>query len=285
MSKKKELSVNQIGLIFVLVVLSMAGFIFYKMKSNAASYDNYKDTYVEEITDVSESDPVLIDGEEGSARLALVIDDWGYDVAKLNYLEGVKVPLTIAVIPFLRNTKETALMAAKMGYEVIVHMPMEPKSMDTNKPGYGALLTDMDATDIRTIVANNIKNVPNAVGVNNHMGSHFTENENLMKVALSAVKKKGLFFVDSRTSAKSVGYDTAKKLKMKTAKRNVFLDNERNDEYIKTQLYKAVEIAKKNGSAIAIGHHYKETLRVLKQEIANIEKDGVQIVKVSELTH
>lgn len=284
MSKKKELSVGQVAGLFILLVAFMFTFIFFNMKKNSGSGNNYKDTYVEDITEVDVSETV-VDKEYKTPRLALVLDDWGYDVNKLRHLDGVTVPLTIAVIPFLRNTKETALRAVNMGYEVIVHMPMEPKGMETNKPGYGALLTDMKENDIRLIVGNDIKNVPNAVGVNNHMGSQFTENEDLMKIALSEVKKRGLFFVDSRTSAASVGYETAKKLKMKTAKRNIFLDNERNDDYIKAQLYKAVKMAKKNGSAIAIGHHYKETLRVLKQEIANIEKEGVQIVKVSDLTH
>ena len=121
------------------------------------------------------------------------------------------------------------------------------------------------------------------MGVNNLMGSHFTENIDSMKVFLSEIKGRGLVFLDSKTSAESKVAEAAGEVGVPLLTRNIFLDNEQDEEYISGQLEKAKNIAVKKGYAIAIGHPHKETIAVLKKELTRYESEGVVIVKLSDL--
>lgn len=216
------------------------------------------------------------------AKIAIVIDDMGQDIRRLRDILEIDAPISIAVLPFLPYSKDIATEAGSKGREVLLHIPMEPKDSNNNDPGKGAVFTDMTEAQVAEQVRMDIEAVPYITGVNNHMGSRFTEDERLMRIVLNIAKTKNLFFLDSKTTSKSTGYRLAKEMEVKAASRQVFLDNEEDINYIKGQILELVEIAKKRGSAIAIGHPHPSTIAALKEMIPLINKD-VDIVTVSSL--
>src|SRR3990170_556194 len=139
----------------------------------------------------------------------------------------------------------------------------------------------MTPKEISAKMEEGLKTVPDAIGLNNHMGSKFTESIEAMRTVLKLVKKKEMLFLDSRTSSDTVGRKVARELKVRNAERNVFLDNTRDVQYIKNQLVKAARIAKKRGKAVAIGHPYPETIKALAEALP--ELDGVELVPISEI--
>lgn len=216
-------------------------------------------------------------------RVSIVIDDMGGDLKTFKELMALDAPVTIAVMPHMKHSKEIAAQAHAKGLEVIMHLPMEPKDMGDNDPGPGALLVAMRPDEVRTQMENDLKTIPYAIGVNNHMGSRFTEDEGLMRTVLDVAKKNRLFFLDSRTSSNSVAGRLARELAVSSADRSVFLDNTRDKNYIKGQIRELAAIARKKGKAIGIGHPYPETIAALKEAISELENEGVEVVGLSEL--
>jgi polysaccharide deacetylase 2 family uncharacterized protein YibQ len=216
-------------------------------------------------------------------RLAIIIDDMGPDIKKLAELLEVKGQLTVAVMPNMKDSGRISSLASSKGLDVIVHMPMEPRELTEHNPGGGALLVAMSPEEIRAKVEEGMKTVPDAIGINNHMGSRFTEDEQRMREVLKVVKKKDMLFVDSRTTSNSVAGKVARDLGVPSADRNVFLDNTRDVEYIKAQLKEAARLAKRGGKAIAIGHPYPETIKALREAVPGLAADGVDVVGVSEI--
>lgn len=216
-------------------------------------------------------------------RVAIVIDDMGQDLKKLKEIFQLNAPITIAILPYLSHSADEAREAHARGIEVLLHLPMEPHDTADNKPGKGVLLTAMSEKEVRAQVENDLTSVPFAVGVNNHMGSKFTESEPQMRVVLDEVKKREMYFLDSRTTPRSVGGRLARELGMRSADRNVFLDNTRDKAYIKDRINEAVNIARKNGVAVAIGHPYPETIEALREAVPVLQASGVRIVKLSEI--
>lgn len=215
--------------------------------------------------------------------LAIVIDDMGRDLLTLDALFDVGVPINVAVLPHLRRSKETAVAANKKGWDVLLHLPMEPKGSEKNDPGRGALWTGMTPAEVRAQMSLDLDAVPFAVGVNNHMGSKFTEDGPLMREVIKDLKKRKLFFLDSRTSSKTVAAAMASEIGVPSVDRSVFLDNERDVEYIKARIAEAVRIAKKRGFSVAIGHPYPETIAALKETLSGINNKDVRIVKLTEV--
>ena len=218
-----------------------------------------------------------------SYKVAVVIDDMGKDMASITRLLKLDTPVTVAVLPFLKHSKDVANFAHEGGLEVLLHIPMEPKDLAENDPGKGALLVNMKIDDIRSVLNADMDEVPYITGVNNHMGSRFTEDASLMKEVLAAVKERGFFFLDSKTTDKSKALSIAKKAGVKSVGRDVFLDNEQDKEYIKGQFRELMAIAKKRGKAIAIGHPHAATLAALKEMIPEFKREGIEIVRVGEL--
>lgn len=216
-------------------------------------------------------------------RVSIVIDDMGADIEKLRELMKMDSPITVAVMPHLKYSAKVATEAHARGWDVIMHLPMEPQDMGENDPGVGALLVVMTPEEVRTQMANDFKTVPYALGVNNHMGSKFTEDAELMTVVMQEVKRKNMFFLDSRTSPDSVVEKLARSMKVDSAERNVFLDNTREKGYIKGQIRELVAIAKKKGKAIGIGHPHPETIEALRETVDELAKEGVTVVRLSEL--
>lgn len=214
-------------------------------------------------------------------RIAIIIDDMGHRHQVGKDLIELDMGLSFAFLPFTSHNQSLMDLASQHQCDILLHLPMEASSQKWS-PGPGGLYTSMDKASIIRQVEKNLKDVPKAIGVNNHMGSKFTSDRQSMLAALAPIKKHNLFFIDSMTSSQSVAYQTARELNIKTARRDIFLDNEQNDAKIKAQLEKLVRRAKKNGTAIGIAHPYPATLATLKKEQWWL-RNQVEIVRISEL--
>jgi uncharacterized protein len=221
---------------------------------------------------------------KGPGRVAIIIDDMGASMQDLQALLSIKVPLTFSVIPSLGHAKGVAEAAHGAGAEVMVHMPMEPEGYPRQRMESIGLLVAMDDQEITKRVNGYFGSVPFAVGANNHMGSRFTQDAEKMEAVLKVLKGKGMFFVDSKTSPASVGGHVARQLGVKTASRQVFLDNVQSEAAIGKQLEQVVAVARKKGAAIAICHPHPATIRTLKAMLPELEKSGITFVHASQLT-
>ncbi len=219
--------------------------------------------------------------QQQKARLAIVIDDMGFKNKVASQLLALDSNLSFAFLPHGPHTVAHLALAKQHGRDILLHLPMEPQSSQWN-PGKGALLTAMNGTEIANIFNQNLAAVPHVIGVNNHMGSRFSEDKTAMRACLKVVKQHNLFFLDSLTARNSIAYRTAKEMGIKTGKRDIFLDNEQTAKAIQKQLYALIAIAKKNGSAIGIGHPYQATLDVLRKNQRRLQNE-VKLVGVSHL--
>ena len=204
-------------------------------------------------------------GDAHGARLALVIDDMGQDMDMAEALADLDQPPTFAVLPGTPHSAEVARLAAGHGIELLLHLPMEPRGYPAVNPGPGALFTTMDAAELKRVLADDLGQVPGAVGVNNHMGSRLTQDQAAMDVILAQLAARGLFFLDSLTTPGSAAASAARKSGTVLHKRDVFLDNVRDTETIMRQLAKAERMALSHGQAVAIGHPYPETLAAIRR--------------------
>jgi hypothetical protein len=215
-------------------------------------------------------------------KIAIVIDDWGYNLNNLEIAQGIKQPLTCAILPNLRNSRLVAQKLNNSGFEIILHLPMEPK--EKYRLEKNTITASMDAVEIRGILGQDLASVSFAKGISNHMGSRITEDTRVSALIMSEAKKRKLYFLDSYVTAKSVCALLAKKMKIRFARRDVFLDNQDDPVYIKGQIIKLRDLAKKNGQAVGIGHDRRNTLIALKETIPQLVKAGYKLVFVSELT-
>lgn len=217
-------------------------------------------------------------------KVAIVIDDWGYNLNNVELLSSISQKLTVAILPNLAySTSMARLVNSENNRQVIVHLPLEPH--DSNlRLEENTIMTNMDRKQILDILNKALISVPNALGFSNHKGSKATEDRNLMRIILAELKKRNLFFLDSLATNKSVGREISKEVGVKFAQRSIFLDNTDEYNYIKRQLVKLIDMARRTGYAIGIGHDRTTTLQVLKENLPEFKKDGIEIVFVSELT-
>jgi polysaccharide deacetylase 2 family uncharacterized protein YibQ len=215
------------------------------------------------------------------APVAIIIDDCGQWLSTERGYLALPIPLTVAVLPHVHYTAEIAQEAADAGKGVMLHLPMEPLSHIY--PGPGEIKTAMTDDDIAKQTADDVAQVPLAKGVNNHEGSEASADDRVMKDVIDVLKAHDLFFIDSRTNAKSVGAQEAQDAGVPNASRDVFLDNQATVAYTESMLERTVEIAKRNGSAIAIGHPKPTTLQALHDLYPKMESQGIRFVLASEL--
>lgn len=228
-------------------------------------------------------DGAVEEQEEKTALVAIVIDDLGQDVKQAREVLSLPGRLTIAVMPGLANSGKIAALAKQEDREVLIHLPMESRGKN-EKPAPGILRSNMTPMEFLTTLSEDVASVPGAVGINNHEGSSLTENKEAMKFLMAELKSRNLLFLDSLTSAKSVAYATAKEFGLKAARRDVFLDNEGdNPAYIRGQLDELAGIARKDGTAIGIGHPHPATISELRKWLAEADGQGIEIVPVSRL--
>jgi polysaccharide deacetylase 2 family uncharacterized protein YibQ len=215
-------------------------------------------------------------------RLAIVVDDLGPDDRVAEELLRLDAPITFSILPLQLHSRRIAQKAHAKGREVILHLPMEPRGFPLKDPGKGALFVAMSERELLSQLRKDLDAVPFIVGVNNHMGSRFMEHAASVRLVLGELKKRGLFFLDSRTTAKTEGYQIARGLAMLAGERDLFLDNENDVQDIRTQLEGLIRLARDHGKAIGICHPYPATITALKGMIAKIKAAGIRIVPLSQ---
>lgn len=213
-------------------------------------------------------------------RIALIIDDIGFNPSRARQFLDLEVPITYSILPRITYTQQLALEIHEAGHEVMLHQPMEPSSPEVD-PGPGALFVGDGPARIAKVMEENISEIPFATGVNNHMGSRFTASEPEMEEALAVVKEKRLFFVDSLTSSRSTGYETARRLHIAAAFRHLFLDIQLDEPAILYQLRRLKRRARLYGVGIGIGHPFPETAQAVGKFIRDLE--GIRLVHISSL--
>ncbi|MEQ3635468.1 divergent polysaccharide deacetylase family protein [Alcanivorax sp.] len=214
-------------------------------------------------------------------RIAIIIDDLGYSRQQGQAIIDLPAPVTCAVIPFSPHGRRLAERASLVGKEVLVHMPMATQGH--LKLDRGGLQNGMDEPQFLDAVRQALSQIPQARGLNNHMGSALTEQTQTMGWLMSELKVHRLFFVDSRTSSHTVAQQVAQQVGLPNAGRDIFLDNERDLININQQFNRLIRLARQRGQAIAIGHPYPETVHYLQQVLPLMEEAGIDVVPVSSL--
>ncbi len=215
-------------------------------------------------------------------RVAIIIDDLGHDPKVASSFMNLGLPLTLSILPYAPFSRSIAREALEKGFELLLHVPMEPKGYPSVHPGPGALLLSMKEEEIHTALRSILDEIPGVAGVNNHMGSMFTENRAKMGIVLRELKRRNLFYVDSRTTSRTVGYEMALDMGIPTASRSVFLDNDLESVAIRVQIDRLKGLARHSGNAVGIAHPFRETLEVLRKSAPSMSSE-LDLVPVSEL--
>lgn len=218
--------------------------------------------------------------EKSAPALVIIIDDLGYNLELGERALELPHKLTLSFLPHLPHTSQLAATAHKLGHEIMLHSPMS--NIHDRRLGPGALTGDMDRSLFTSTIREAIASVPYVSGVNNHMGSQLTQQSEPMTWLMQELKRQNLYFIDSRTSAKTIAAEQASLHGIPHLSRHVFLDNERNEAAIKQQLERLMSIANQEGLAVAIGHPYPETLRILKEFLPTLPGQGFKLLRVSE---
>jgi polysaccharide deacetylase 2 family uncharacterized protein YibQ len=218
-----------------------------------------------------------------SPKLAIIIDDIGEDLQQAKAFLDLGIPLTLSILPDQTYSQGAEKMAHERGYEVMMHLPMEPKNCSQHNPGRGAVYTNMDEGRIAAIIKSDLKQFSYIKGVNNHMGSRATEDEKTMRAVLNTLKSTGLYFVDSQTSSQSIAYRTAWEMGIPSGENMIFIDNEPEVNYSKNFIDKAIRLTIQRGQGIIISHPRQTTLEALKEMAPKLKNEGIALVPVSAL--
>ncbi|PYT51782.1 MAG: hypothetical protein DMG44_01065 [Acidobacteria bacterium] len=223
-------------------------------------------------------------GPPSAPRLAIIADDLGSDRAAAEAIFALPYPLTISILPNHEHSTEIASEAHRRGYQVMLHLPMQSIANET--PEAQELRPGMPATEVSALVEQFLQSVPGVVGINNHQGSQATSDPELMDELMPVLRDRHLFYVDSRTTAATVAFDTAQSFGVRSAFRNVpFLDDVAEVAAVRKQLELALRGAREKGEAIAIGHPHPATLQALREILPRAQAQGIRLVFVSELVH
>jgi uncharacterized protein len=218
---------------------------------------------------------------QAEARLAIIIDDIGYNKAQSERAARLDGKFTLSVLPFTPHGFSSAQLAHSSGKELMLHLPM---SAINNQPlGRGGLVSGMEKAAFLDVIRQDLANIPHIKGVNNHMGSRLTQETEPMQWLMSELQMRGLYFVDSRTSPQTKAFDIANSQQVPSLKRDVFLDDSREPRAIERELKRALKLAQERGAAVAIGHPYPATLDILERIELLPQKQGVRLVYVSQL--
>jgi polysaccharide deacetylase 2 family uncharacterized protein YibQ len=218
----------------------------------------------------------------GPPLAAIIIDDAGFNLELIKALAALDVPVTVAVLPNATLSLETDAVASRAGLEVMLHLPLESLAPPAGRP-LAAIGTSMSPAEVRTAVEAFLGRVPSARGVNNHAGSKATEDPRVMAEVLEVIKKRGLYFIDSRTSPRTVALDAARAMGIRSAGRRLFLDTPPGRATVESRLRELVRLARKNGRAVAIGHAKSETIAALGDFLKSGGGKGVRFVSASEI--
>ncbi len=215
----------------------------------------------------------------GPAYIAIIIDDIGNSLSRGEEAIAIPAPLTYAILPNSTHASSLAIMTSSAGKEVMVHLPMENTS---HYPmGTGVLTRQQPRHEFVATFQRAIASVPHALGINNHMGSALTQEYEAMDWLMREIKDRRMYFVDSRTTPKTVAFSMAQSNGLSSASRDVFLDNEQSVDAIDASFARLIGIARERGTAIAIGHPYRVTLEYLRQALPSLT--DVEVLPVSRV--
>jgi len=216
--------------------------------------------------------------------VAIIIDDMGYDKKIAKKLSQLNGGITFSILPHSPYQESVARLAHKYGLDTMLHLPMEPFEYPQVDPGPGTLLTTMTPDQLIRTLKNNLAAVPNIKGVNNHMGSKMTAESSQLYQIFSILKKRNLYFIDSRTSVKTVCKPSARLFQIPFAQRDVFLDHFQEPDFIRKQIKELIRIAQRHGQAVGIGHPHTVTYEILREMMPELQKK-VKLVPASEVVH
>ncbi len=216
--------------------------------------------------------------------VAIIIDDLGYDKKMAQKFAQLNIALTFSILPHSPFQQRIARLAQSKGLEIMMHMPMEPVEYPEVDPGPGTLMTSMSPDELIDQLGQNLSTMPGIKGINNHMGSRLTMESNQMYQIFTVLKQRELFFIDSRTTADSLGEPSARLFQVPFARRDVFIDHYLKPDFIRHQIQELIRIAKKNGEAVGIMHPHSTTLRVLQEMLPDLQNQ-VHLVPASEVVH
>lgn len=223
-------------------------------------------------------------GQSSGAKLAIILDDLGNDRRVAEEVFDLPYPLTISILPNHEHSQEIAQEAEQRGYQVMLHLPMQ--AVASEKPEAQELRPGMPAAEVSRLVNQFLQDTPGAVGVNNHQGSQATSDPTLMRELMPVLRDHHLFYIDSRTTAATVAYETAQSSRVPSAFRNVpFLDDVTEVGAVRKQLELALRGAREKGAAVAIGHPHPATLQALREVLPTMQSEGVRLTFASELVH
>ncbi len=216
-------------------------------------------------------------------KIAIIVDDLGYNLKFVKNLLSLNTVLTFSILPYgTYNKKIFNLLSKEKNIEIMLHLPMEPYEYPKIDPGEGALLMSMSSAEFIKQININIESIHGLKGVNNHMGSLITSKPLKIHKLFSILKKRNLFFIDSRTTNKTICKSVASDYGILFSERDIFIDHKRDKNFIKNQLKKLVKIAEKKGYAVGIGHPYKMTYKILKEFLPEL-KNKIKFVKASNI--
>ncbi len=217
---------------------------------------------------------------KSEGEIAILIDDIGYSVELVEEIVQIKEPLTLSILPFLPDSNKCAEIAIKNGKEIIIHMPMESNNGGDSE--IGIIKEKMGENEIKELIKRAIESLPQAKGMNNHKGSKITKNEHLMEIIMMELKGRNLFFIDSKTSDRSVALKVARRIGLPSSERDIFIDSINSSAQIEKNILKLFKLSKKK-KTIGIAHPYPETIKALKELLPQAENHGVKPVFVSEI--
>ena len=275
--------------LFLLFAISIGvvGYVIFFRVVVAAEITDTTNTIVFEVLDRAEDDtsnlPAARQDDSSRDRVAIIIDDMGYHPTLGRKLLAMDLNLTFSFLPHAPYTAEIEEEAYLLGRTIMLHLPLEPHGQKWD-PGPGALYVSQSPAEHRRLLEANLGRVPHATGVNNHMGSRYTESDESMGELIELLAEHKLFFIDSYTTAHSIGMNMAREKGVPSSRRHVFLDNVQRLESICGQLEKLVTIAQQQGDAIGIAHPHPETVEALATCGGEI-LDSVALVSAAELVH
>ncbi|MDF2866857.1 MAG: divergent polysaccharide deacetylase superfamily protein [Gammaproteobacteria bacterium] len=214
-------------------------------------------------------------------KISIIIDDLGNHPHLDSEIASLPGPIVCSVLPYRPFTKAVIKQAKQRQKPIILHIPMQAQSEVAL--GAGGLTTQLNKNHFTRILQRQLAAYPDIQGVSNHMGSKLTQNQEHMEWLMEELSKHDLFFVDSRTAINSLAEKTAKQYNIPSLHRDVFLDNIKNYQAVDKQFQALLNLAKKYGQAVAIGHPYPITVKYLQQAIPKLAEQGIELVPISEL--
>jgi len=263
-------SFRSVALLMLIPVGGILLFFFWSFLNNALST----------IRRAPHSEASVITTPIHRGDIVLILDDVGFDHQPLAAAMTIDPNVNFAVLPNGMRSMEFAAMLHSRGFELLCHLPMEPEGFPRISPGDGAVLTTMSDAQIATATRANIESIRFARGVNNHMGSRATADRRVMTDVLGALPK-GMYFIDSKTTGNSLAGSLARSMRVKTASRNVFLDDVQDVAAIRRQLAELTSTAAAHGVSVGIGHMYPSTIRVLTEDAPKLRAEGFRFVRAS----